>query len=53
MVLLKTGKEIVTLIELLGGKAIGLSGRDAGLFLAKQMGPVQAGRGRGRSWVRG
>jgi acetylglutamate kinase len=42
MVLLKTGKEIVTLIELLGGKAIGLSGRDAGLFLAKQMGPVQA-----------
>lgn len=41
MVLLKTGKEIVTLIELLGGKAIGLSGRDAGLFLAKQMGPVQ------------
>ena len=42
MVLLKTGKEIVTLIELLGGKAIGLSGRDAGLFLAKQMGAVQA-----------
>jgi acetylglutamate kinase len=41
MVLLKTGKEIVTLIELLGGKAIGLSGRDAGLFLAKQMGAVQ------------
>lgn len=42
MVLLKTGKEIVTLIELLGGKAVGISGRDAGLFLAKQMGPVQA-----------
>jgi len=45
MVLLKTGKEIVTLIELLGGKAIGISGRDAGLFLAKQMGPVQEADG--------
>jgi acetylglutamate kinase len=45
MVLLKTGKEIVTLIELLGGMAIGISGRDAGLFLAKQMGPVQEADG--------
>lgn len=41
MVLLRMGKEIVTLIELLGGKAVGLSGRDACLFFAKQMGPIE------------
>lgn len=48
----KVNREIVSALNLQGGRAVGLSGRDAGLLLARPYRPVdQAGRERDLGYV--